>query len=115
MAITEAFAVTETVTTTEWSLTTDTAGPDVQTDDGVYQVFLDLNALVKGDKFTFRVYEKVLAASTQRVVYEAFFSHAQSDAIWVSPTLILLHGWDMTLIKTAGTDRAIDASIRKVA
>ena len=28
MAITEAFSGSETVTTTEWSLTTDTAGPD---------------------------------------------------------------------------------------
>lgn len=115
MAITEAFSGSETVSTTEWSLTTDTAGPDTQTDDGVYQLFLDLNALAKGDKFTLRVYEKVLSTSTQRVVFRTFFANAQSEPNWVSPSLILLHGWDATLVRTLGTDRAIDWSIRKVA
>jgi hypothetical protein len=115
MAITEAFSGTETVSTTEWSLTTDTAGPDVQTDDGVYQCFLDLNALAKGDVFEFRVYEKVLSTSTQRAVWRARFANAQSDPNWVTPSLILLHGWDITLKKISGTDRAIDWSIRKVA
>jgi len=115
MAISEAFSGTETVTTTEWSMTTDTAGPDVQTDDGVYQFYLDLNALLKADKYRFRVYEKVLSSGTQRVVFEANFANAQANPIWVSPTLILLHGWDGTIIKIAGTDRAIDFSVRKVA
>lgn len=114
MAITEYASGTETVSTTEWSLTTDTAGPDAQTDDGMYQAVLDLNALAKGDVFVFKVYEKVLAASTQRVVWQAFFANAQSEPNWVSPGLILLHGWDFTLLKTAGTDRAIDFSVRRI-
>jgi hypothetical protein len=115
MAITEAYAGTETVTTTEWSLTTDTAGPDADTTDGVYQCYLDLNALLKGDVFQFKVYEKVGSASTQRLVYSVRFSNAQSEPVWVSPSLILLHGWDMTLLKVSGTDRAIDWSVRKIA
>ena len=115
MAISEAYAGSETVGTTEHSLTTDTAGPDVDTNDGVYQCFLDLNALAKGDVFEFKVYEKVGAASTQRVVYSVRFANAQTEPIWVSPSLILLHGWDMTLDKISGTDRAIDWSIRKIA
>lgn len=115
MAISEAYSGTETVSTTEWSLTTDTAGPDADTNDGVYQCFLDLNALAKGDVFEFKVYEKVLSSSTQRVIYSARFTNAQSEPVWVSPSLILLHGWDMTLDKISGTDRAIDWSIRKVA
>lgn len=115
MAITEAFTGTETVTTTEWSLTTDTSGPDVETSDGVFQCFVDLNALVAGDSFQFRVYEKVLGASTQRLVYEANFTNVQGSPVWVSPSLVLMNGWDMTLLKTAGTDRSIDWSIRKVA
>ena len=114
MAISEAFTATETVTTTEWSLTTDTAGPDAQTDDGVYQALLDLNALAAADTFRFTVYEKVLGASTQRKVFSATFNGAQACPVWASPTLILLHGWDMTLVKVAGTDRTIDASIRKL-
>ena len=114
MAISEAYAGSETVGTTEHSLTTDTAGPDVDTNDGVYQCFLDLNALAKGDVFEFKVYEKVGAASTQRVVYSVRFANAQTEPIWVSPSLILLHGWDMTLDKISGTDRAIDWSIRAI-
>lgn len=115
MAISEAFSGSETVGTTEHSLTTDTAGPDVDTTDGVFQCFLDLSALAKGDLYEFKVYEKVLSSSTQRVVYSVRFANAQSEPIWVSPSLILIHGWDMTLDKISGTDRAIDWSIRKVA
>jgi hypothetical protein len=32
----------------------------------------------------------------------------------VSPTLIVMHGWDATLDKISGTDRAITWSIRTV-
>ena len=115
MAISEAFSGSETVSTTEWSMTTDTAGPDVDTTDGIYQAFIDLNALAAGDVFVFKVYEKTIAASTQRLVFHATFAGAQGDPVWVSPSLVLLHGWDMTLDKLSGTDRAIDWSIRKVA
>jgi hypothetical protein len=113
--ITELYAVSETVSTTEWSLTTDSAGPDVDTNDGVYQLWLDLSALVKGDKFMVRCYEKVQSGGTQRVVAEWFFANAQTPPNWVSPSLILMHGWDFTIIRTAGTDRAITASVRQVA
>jgi hypothetical protein len=117
MAITEAFSGTETVSTTEWSLTTDTSYDtgDAQTADGVYQCFLDLFNLAAGDEFEFKVWEKVLSGSTQRIVYAARFVGVQGEPNWVSPSLILLHGWDMTLDKIAGTDRSIDWSIRKVA
>lgn len=114
MAITEHAAVSETVTTTEWSLTTDTAGPDADTTDGVFQLFLDLANLAKGDKFTVRLYEKVQSGGTQRVVAEWFFANAQTPVNWCSPSLVLLHGWDFTIIRTAGTDRVITASVRKV-
>lgn len=115
MAISEAFTGTETVSTTEWSLTTDTGGPDAETSDGVFQVFLDLNALAAGDLFEFKAYEKVLSGSTQRLVYSARFAGAQGAPNWASPSLILINGWDMTLKKISGTDRSIDWSIRKVA
>lgn len=115
MAISEAFSGTETVGTTEHSMTTDTAGPDTDTSDGIFQAFIDLNALAAGDVFEYRVLEKVLSSSTQREVLSARFANAQGSPVWVSPTLILLHGWDMTLKKISGTDRSIDWSIRKVA
>jgi hypothetical protein len=115
MAISEGYSGTETVSTAEWSMTTDTSGPDADTTDGVYQAFVDLNALAAGDLFEFRCYEKVLSSSTQRLAFSCTFAGAQAAPVWVSPTLIMLHGWDMTLIKLSGTDRSIDWSIRKIA
>lgn len=114
MAIAELYSGTETVGTTEHSLTTDTAGPDADTTDGVFQVFLELNALAVGDEFLFQVYEKVLSSSTQRLVYSVMFAGVQSTPVWVSPSLIMLHGWDATLKKVTGTDRAVNWSIRQV-
>jgi hypothetical protein len=117
MTIAAAFEDSATIGTSEYSLPADTATgvPTSQTDDGVYQVFLDLNALAAGDQFRVRVYEKVQAAGAQRVIYSAHFSGAQGTPIVALPSLILLHGWDVTVTKIAGTDRAIAWSIRKVA
>ena len=114
MAITEAYAGTEAVGATEWSCTTDTAGPDADTNDGVYQVFLDLADMIAGDQLQVRVYEKVQSAGTQRIVYEAILTGAQAQPVWVSPSLVLLHGWDVTLDALAGTI-TVEWSIRKVA
>src|SRR3990172_992301 len=103
-----AFEGSETVSTTEHSMTTDTAGPDTDTTDGIFQAFIDLNALAAGAIFTFAAYETVATSGgTRRKVYTATFADAQATPIWVSPTLILGVGWDMTLIKNSGTDRAI--------
>lgn len=113
MAISEAFAGTEAISTTEWSLTTDTAGPDAETADGVYQVFLDLSDMVAGDELQIRIYEKVQAADTQRIVYQSNLVGPQSPPIWVSPSLIFLHGWDVTLDAITGTI-TVTWSIRKV-
>lgn len=116
MAITvEAFTGTETVTTTEHSMTTDTSGPDADTTTGVFQAFLDLNAVAAGDTFEFKVYEKVRTGDTQRAIYSARFTGAQGTPVWASPALILGVGWDMTLKKLAGTDRAINWRISRSA
>jgi hypothetical protein len=110
----EAFTGTETISTTEHSMTTDSAGPDVDTTAGIFQAFIDLNALAAGDEFVFKAYEKVRTGDTQRLVYTATFRDAQGTPVWVSPTLILGVGWDMTLDKIAGTDRAINWRISRV-
>lgn len=114
MAITELFSGTEAVSVTEWSLTTDTAGPDADTTDGVFQVFLDVSDMIAGDQLQIRVYEKVRAADLQRVVYESVLTGAQGQPVWVSPSLILMHGWDVTLDALAGTI-TVNWSIRQVA
>ncbi len=114
MAITELYSGTEAVGTTEWSCTTDTAGPDADTTDGVFQVFLDVSDMIAGDQLQIRVYEKVRSTDTQRIVCEAILTGAQSQPIWVSPSLILMHGWDVTLDALAGTI-TVNWSIRQVA
>lgn len=115
MAISELYAVTETVSTTEWSFTTDTAGPDADTTDGVFQGVFDVSALAAGDTFRFRLYEKANSGSAQRLMYEAILVGAQAEPLFTVPSVILMHGWDMTWTKIAGTDRSIVGSIRQVA
>ena len=111
----EAFTGTETVTTAEHSITTDTAGPDADTTEGVFLPFLDLGALAAGDIFRFQVYEKCRAGDTQRLVYSSEFSGPQATPLWAGPSLLLGVGWDMTLTKISGTDRAINWRISQVA
>jgi hypothetical protein len=115
MALTEAFAGTQAVDSTEWSCTTDTSYDtgDLQTGDGIYQTFLDLSDMVAGDILQVRVMEKVGSASTSRVVYEAILREVQSTPNFVLPSLALIHGWDVTLKALAGTI-TVDWSIRKV-
>jgi hypothetical protein len=114
-AISEAFSGSETITTTEHSMITDTAGPDVDTSDGWFQCFLDLSALAAGDVFEARIYEKVRSVGTQRLLGAFPFSGVQSTPNVAFPVLGLMNGWDMTLVKIAGTNRNIDWSIRKAA
>lgn len=116
MSISEAFASSQAVDTTEWSCTTDTAydSGDLQTGDGVYQTFLDVSDMVTGDVLQIRVYEKVQSAGTARTVYECILRDAQPEPVWVSPSLILMHGWDVTLDALAGTI-TVEWSIRKIA
>ena len=111
----EAFTGTETVGTTEHSMTTDTAGPDVDATAGVFAALLDLNAVAAGDTFRFAVYEKCRTGDTQRLIYTAEFTGAQPSPLWAGPSLLLGVGWDMTLKKIAGTDRAIQWRVSKVA
>lgn len=110
----EAFTGTEAVSTTEHSMTTDTAGPDASTTAGIFQAFIDLNALAAGDVYEFKVYESCRTGDTQRAVYSARFAHAQATPIWVSPSMALGIGWDMTLRKISGTDRTIVWRISRV-
>jgi hypothetical protein len=115
MAIAELYSGTEAVGATEWSCTTDTAGPDADTTDGVFQAFLDVSDMIAGDELEIKVYEKCRSADTQRLVYQCNLTGAQAMPIWVSPSLILLHGWDFTLKTIAGTSITVNWSIRQVA
>jgi hypothetical protein len=117
MALSEAYVGSFTASTTELSFVSGTSTLQSVTDDGVYQLFLELNNLAQGDMFEVRFYEKVQSSSTKRVCQLYVFSDAQGTdgAVAVFPPLQLMHGWDMTIIRTAGADRSIAYSIRKIA
>ena len=114
MAISEYVTGTEAISTTEWSLTTDSAGPDADTTDGIFQLFLDVSDMVAGDQLQIRLYETARAGDTQRIAEEFILVGVQSTPVWVSPTVILLHGWDWTLDAIAGTITVL-WSIRRIA
>lgn len=114
MAIAELYSGTEAVSTTEHSLTTDTSGPDADTTDGIFQLVLDVSDMVVGDELQIRLYEKCRSGDTQRIAGQWTLTGAQAHPLWISPTVILLHGWDFTLDAIAGTITVL-WSIRQVA
>jgi hypothetical protein len=115
MAITEAESGTITTSgtpNTEERLNT----TDGDTTDGVYQFFLDLNDLAANETLTVRVYEKIISSGTMRVIFYDVITGdmAANDEGWVSPSLILMHGWKITTSVNAASV-SIPWSIRKVA
>ena len=114
MAIAQLYSGTEAIGAAEHSLTTDTSGPDVDTTVGCYQVFLDVSDMIAGDQLQIRIYEKCRSGDTQRIVYQSVLTGTQSEPIWVSPSLILMHGWDVTCAALAGTITVL-WSIRQIA
>lgn len=102
----------ETVTTTEHSIFTDTAGPDSETTDKIVQAVIHFNAVADGDVFAVRMYES--DGTTQRRIDQWVIAHAQTNPAFVLPQFMLGVGYDITLVKLAGTDRAITWSIGAV-
>jgi hypothetical protein len=115
MAITEAFSNSATIGTAERFLASNSTTATYQTDDGVYQLFIDFNNVAAGDIFQVRVYEKVTSGGAADVVYIDNVTGPLDSPHYASPSLIFLHGWEFSLTKIAGTDRVIPWSIRKVA
>lgn len=120
MALNASFITnTATISTTEYSLVNNSTVLASNTTPGIYQVFVDFSNLATNDDYTLRVKEKTTTTgspgSTQRIVYSASITGAQFAPVWAAPSLFLANGWDVTLQKIAGTDRALSWSIRQVA
>ena len=77
---------------------------------GYVQAVIDLGALAAGDQYQVRIYERTDGAA-QRPLITASVSGAQAES-YVTPLLLLGEGWDVTIKKLAGTDRAISWSVR---
>ncbi len=114
MAITEAYAGSATIGTTEYSLPNNSTTLTPIAVAGVWQLFLDLSALTATESYRIKLYETV--NSNKRVFQQIdVFGVAggPSDPLYVSPSFALLNGWDMTVTKLQGTSRSIAWSIRK--
>lgn len=104
-----------TIGTTEFSLPSDSTTRVAQTDDCILQAFIDFSNMAAADEYQIAIYEKYLAAGTQRLVDTWVLTGAQTSPMWVSPSLVVGEGWDVTVKKLSGTDCIIYWSLRKVA
>lgn len=104
-----------TVGSTETSLAVNGGSVTLQalTNKGVYSLMFGSTAMVKGDEYRWRVYEKPSTGATKRLLMSGTISDAQSEVI-VIPHLMLGLGWDMTLQRISATSRAFNWSIRQV-
>lgn len=117
MAISEPYELDGvTVGASELSVVSGTTSLQTITDDGYYELWVDDGGnMTKTEEYRIRMYEKVEGTGgTKKVVFVATLKGVQSE-IFTMPGRILINGWDFTIQKIAGTDRAFDASIRKVA
>lgn len=115
MPISEAYTDTgTTISTTEYSLPADSTSLATITTDGVYEALIDFTAMALGDEYFVQLKEKVYSAGSQKVARSWTLAGPQSELLHLHLG-ILLHGWDLTVKKIAGTDRSISWSIRQVA
>lgn len=116
MALTVEFKVLDNVTigATEYSVYNNSTTIATATDDGVFQLFVwDNGNMTKTEEYQIRILEKVHNGGTQEQVFKATIKGDQSE-VFVTPPLCLGNGWDMTLKKIAGTDRAFDVRISQL-
>lgn len=111
MALSEAYTFSATVSTTELSLTGGTSTIQTRTTAGYYDVWVDKTNIAKGDHFIIRMYEKVTSGGTQHgQIIGSLFGVQDEDFVFSSPQL--RHGFDFTIVRIAGADRSITASVR---
>lgn len=89
-------------------------GTAADTTDGVFQFFVDCVNMARGDTIEIQLLEKAISSGTARIVYEATLSNVQDEPIWVSPAIVLMHGWTFQMKQTAGSVRNFDWSQRKI-
>ncbi len=81
-----------------------------KTDTGAFALVLDVSALVEGDRYEVRLYEKGNRFHPKRLVTSWPIEGAQSQPIHLFTAgrgLQLGNGWDLTAVKLAGTDRVV--------
>lgn len=117
MALTELKVGTKSLSgNTEWSLSSDAAfSATANTSTGCYQTFIDVSDMTAGDQLNIRIYEKCRSSNSQLLLYSSYLTGTQNDPLWVSPSLILMNGWDFTANSQQGGTILINWSIRQIA
>ncbi len=105
---------TATIGTTQYSMPADTTTgvPTSQTDACQLQAWINILSMAIGDEFVVKLYEKFISGGAQIVVEEWRLVYPTRKL--VLPAMILHVGWDLTITKVTGTDRAVEWSLRKV-
>ena len=101
-----------TIGVTEFYLASNSTTKTDQTDDALLSVWIDFGAMLAGDQYRVKLYEKATSAGTQRSFEIGIVTGAQAFP-WVSPMLFVGHAWEISVTKLTGTDRAINWSLRK--
>jgi hypothetical protein len=102
-----------TISTTEYSLPADTTTgvPTSQTDDCFLEIAVYVASMAVVDEYEVKIYEKA-GSSTQGAERTQYILGDPGPHRIVVGTVG--DGWDVTMKKTAGTDRTVHWSIRKV-
>lgn len=107
-----------TIGATEYSFANGSTTLATKTDKGIYALTLDFNALVAADEFLVQLYEAARSSGgTKRIVDSWPIVGPQGKPNSIIPSTegyILGNGWDWTIKKIAGTDRAIPFTLWRV-
>lgn len=69
---------------------------------------IDAEPVADGDVFRVRVKEKVVSGGTQRTILDFLICNdQQTSPLYSFGPFLLLHGWDVTVIRVAGSDRTL--------
>jgi hypothetical protein len=119
MAISAYSTASPTIGTTEYSFAAASTSLPTVTDVGCYALVADLNALVAGDEYLIQLYEKGATSGTKRLVDSWNIFGPSGKPVYMLPapggSMILGNGWDLTIKKIAGTDRAIPFTLWQIA
>ena len=104
----------QTISSTENSLTNNSTTVATVTTTAVISLWLEVVNMAAGDEYQLVLREKAVSGGTQRSITLANLIGVQGDPIYITAGYQVGVGWDVTLKKIAGTDRAFSWTIRSI-
>lgn len=113
------------MSTQEYSLSAGSTTLTTQTDRGVFALTLDINAVTSADQFSVQAYEKAVSGGTRRVLNQWTFGATSTfglistqDKVVQLPVhpggLLLGNGWEWTVYRISGTNRALPYTLWRI-